>query len=105
MNRSRFVVLSMADDAAQFALFASEFSSVDSAVVALMRDVARNVVMPRYQNLASSEISEKADADDLVAEPREGGLLVRFANGAFALLEIVVASVGDDFARFDFGDF
>ena len=46
-------------------------------VVALMRDVARNVVMPRYQNLASSEISEKADADDLVtiAEPefREGG--------------------------------
>jgi hypothetical protein len=36
---------------------------------------------------------------------REGGLLVGFADGAFAFVEIVVAGVGDDFAGVDFGDF
>ena len=35
-------------------------------VVDLMRDVARDIVMPRYRNLASHEISAKAAADDLV---------------------------------------
>ncbi|NIJ16600.1 inositol monophosphatase family protein [Sphingobium vermicomposti] len=34
-------------------------------VVALMREVARDVVMPRYQNLRADEISEKA-VDDFV---------------------------------------
>ena len=34
-------------------------------VATLMREVARDVVMPRYQNLRAEEISEKA-ADDLV---------------------------------------
>lgn len=35
------------------------------AVDRLLRDVARDVVMPRYQNLATHEVKEKA-ADDLV---------------------------------------
>ena len=34
-------------------------------VVALMRQVARDVVMPRFRNLAADEIAEKA-ADDFV---------------------------------------
>lgn len=35
-------------------------------VAALMREVARDIVMPRYQNLARHEIGEKSAADDLV---------------------------------------
>ena len=34
----------------------------------------------------------------------EGGLLIGLADGALALVEIVVAGVGDDFAGVDFGD-
>lgn len=40
-------------------------SSLHRAVDALMRQVAVEVVMPRYRNLAAHEVSEKA-ADDLV---------------------------------------
>ncbi|WP_253343605.1 inositol monophosphatase family protein [Sphingobium sp. OAS761] len=36
------------------------------AVVALMREVGRDIVMPRYRNLAADEIAEKSAADDLV---------------------------------------
>ena len=54
-------------------------------VVALMRDVARNVVMPRYQNLASSEISEKAGADDLVTIADKESE-IRLAEGLAAIL-------------------
>lgn len=36
-----------------------------SEIEALMRDVARDIVMPRFRNLASHEVSEKA-ADDFV---------------------------------------
>ncbi len=35
---------------------------------------------------------------------REGGLLVGLANGALALVEVVVARVRDDFAAVDFRD-
>ena len=35
---------------------------------------------------------------------REGGLLIGLADGALALVEIVVAGVGDDFAGVDLGD-
>ncbi len=35
----------------------------------------------------------------------EGRLLIVLADGAFALVEIVVAGVGDDLARIDLGDF
>lgn len=40
--------------------------SLTPAVETLMRDVARDIVMPRFQNLAAHEVSEKADANDLV---------------------------------------
>lgn len=39
--------------------------TLDQAVAALLRQVARDVVLPRYQNLAAHEVEEKA-ADDLV---------------------------------------
>ena len=52
---------------------------IHAPVVALMRDVARDIVMPRYQNLTRHEISEKA-ANDFVTiadkesrDPRPGG--------------------------------
>jgi fructose-1,6-bisphosphatase/inositol monophosphatase family enzyme len=54
-------------------------------VVTLMREVARDIVMPRYQNLASHEISEKSAADDLVTiADRESE--IRLAEGLSAIL-------------------
>ncbi len=53
-------------------------------VSALMRRVAADIVMPRYQNLAADEISEKA-ADDLVTiADRESEL--RLAEGLSSIL-------------------
>ena len=53
-------------------------------VVALMREVARDVVMPRYQNLASHEVSEKAANDFVTIADRESEL--RLAEGLSAIL-------------------
>lgn len=54
-------------------------------VVALMREVGRDIVMPRYQNLANHEISEKSAADDLVTiADRESE--IRLAEGLAAIL-------------------
>lgn len=53
-------------------------------VAALMRDVARGVVMPRYQNLAADEISEKA-VDDLVTIADQESEL-RLAEGLARIL-------------------
>lgn len=53
-------------------------------VVALMRDVARDIVMPRYQNLAADEISEKAANDFVTIADRESE--IRLAEGLAAIL-------------------
>lgn len=54
-------------------------------VAALMGQVARDIVLPRFQNLAAHEISEKADADDLVTiADRESE--IRLAEGLAAIL-------------------
>lgn len=53
-------------------------------VVDLMRQVARDVVMPRYQNLASDEISEKAANDFVTIADKESEL--RLAEGLAAIL-------------------
>ncbi len=53
-------------------------------VVALMRDVARDVVMPRYRNLAADEISEKAANDFVTIADRESE--IRLAEGLAAIL-------------------
>ncbi|KFG88758.1 Inositol monophosphatase [Sphingobium herbicidovorans NBRC 16415] len=53
-------------------------------VVALMRDVAREVIMPRYQHLRADEISEKA-ADDLVTIADKESE-VRLAEGLMNIL-------------------
>ncbi|KMS58018.1 inositol monophosphatase [Sphingobium cupriresistens LL01] len=53
-------------------------------VVALMRSVGRDIVMPRYQNLASDEISEKATNDFVTIADKESE--TRLAEGLSALL-------------------
>lgn len=53
-------------------------------VVALMREVARDIVMPRYQNLASDEISEKAANDFVTIADKESE--IRLAEGLSAIL-------------------
>ncbi|PDH69859.1 MAG: inositol monophosphatase [Sphingomonadaceae bacterium MED-G03] len=53
-------------------------------VVALMRQVARDVVMPRFRNLAAHEISEKAANDFVTIADNESEL--RLAEGLAAIL-------------------
>ncbi|MEC3949460.1 inositol monophosphatase family protein [Sphingobium sp. HWE2-09] len=53
-------------------------------VVALMRAVGRDIVMPRYQNLASDEISEKAANDFVTIADKESE--IRLAQGLAAIL-------------------
>ncbi|WP_022683183.1 inositol monophosphatase family protein [Sphingobium bisphenolivorans] len=54
-------------------------------VVALMREVGRDIVMPRYQNLANHEINEKSAADDLVTIADKESE-IRLAEGLSAIL-------------------
>ena len=53
-------------------------------VVALMREVARDVVMPRYQNLRADEISEKAVDDFVTIADKESE--IRLAEGLSRIL-------------------
>ncbi|AEG48420.1 inositol monophosphatase [Sphingobium chlorophenolicum L-1] len=53
-------------------------------VVALMREVGRDIVMPRYRNLASHEVSEKAADDFVTIADKESE--IRLAEGLSAIL-------------------
>lgn len=53
-------------------------------VAALMRQVGRDIVMPRYRNLAAHEISEKAADDYVTIADKESEL--RLAEGLAAIL-------------------
>lgn len=53
-------------------------------VVALMRDVGRDIVMPRYRNLSSDQISEKAANDFVTIADKESE--IRLAEGLAAIL-------------------
>jgi len=53
-------------------------------VVALMRDVARDVIMPRYQNLRAEEVSEKAVDDLVTIADKESE--IRLAEGLATIL-------------------
>jgi fructose-1,6-bisphosphatase/inositol monophosphatase family enzyme len=53
-------------------------------VVALMRQVGRDIVMPRYCNLSSDEISEKAANDFVTIADKESE--IRLAEGLAAIL-------------------
>jgi fructose-1,6-bisphosphatase/inositol monophosphatase family enzyme len=53
-------------------------------VVALMREVARDVIMPRYQNLRAEEISEKAVDDLVTIADKESE--IRLAEGLASIL-------------------
>jgi fructose-1,6-bisphosphatase/inositol monophosphatase family enzyme len=57
---------------------------LDQAVEDLMREVARDVVLPRYQNLAAHHISEKAADDFVTIADKESEL--RLNEGLFRLL-------------------
>lgn len=59
-------------------------AALHRAVVPLMRAVARDVVMPRYQNLRAADISEKAADDFVTIADRESE--VRLAEGLAAIL-------------------
>lgn len=54
-------------------------SSLTAAVADLMRDVAANVILPRYRNLAAHEVEEKAKDDLVTIADRESEL--RLAEG------------------------
>ena len=58
--------------------------SLDTAVSALIRDVAATVILPRFQRLAASEVIEKSPGDLVTIADREAearlteGLCARF---------------------------
>jgi fructose-1,6-bisphosphatase/inositol monophosphatase family enzyme len=54
------------------------------SVAELMRDVARDIVLPRYQNLTADQISEKAADDFVTIADKESEL--RLAEGLSAIL-------------------
>ena len=53
-------------------------------VVALMREVARDIVLPRYQNLRAEDVSEKAADDFVTIADKESE--IRLAEGLGAIL-------------------
>lgn len=60
-------------------------ATLHEPVALLMREVGRDIVMPRFRNLAAHEISEKSAADDLVTiADRESE--IRLAEGLAAIL-------------------
>src|SRR3546814_15030345 len=62
-------------------------------VVALMREVGRDIVMPRYRTLASHEVSEKAaDAFVTIADKESE---IRLAEGLSAILP-AAGIIGDE---------
>lgn len=58
--------------------------TLDTAIAALMRRVANDIVMPRYQTLAAHEISEKTPGDLVTIADQESE--VALAEGLTALL-------------------
>lgn len=67
-------------------------------VVALMREVGRDIVMPRYRNLARDEISEKAADDFVTIADKESEL--RLAEGLTAILP-EAAIIGEEACAVD----
>ena len=59
-------------------------AALHEPVVALMRQVAREIVMPRYRNLSADEISEKAADDYVTIADKESEL--RLTEGLSAIL-------------------
>lgn len=63
----------------------ADAAALHGPVSTLMREVARDIVMPRFRNLAAHEISEKSAADDLVTiADRESE--IRLAEGLSIIL-------------------
>lgn len=73
-------------------------SPLDSAILALMRDVSEKVILPRFRNLGSGEIIEKA-ADDLVTvADREAEVAL---EEGLAKIDPTLAIVGEEAAHAD----
>lgn len=58
--------------------------SLDTAVAALIRDVAATVILPRFQRLAASEVMEKSPGDLVTVADREAE--ARLTEGLAALI-------------------
>lgn len=68
-------------------------SALDAAILDLMRETSRRVILPRYQNLAAHEVFEKA-ADDLVTvADREAEVML---SEGLAQIDASIAIVGEE---------
>lgn len=63
------------------------------AVVALMRDVAAQIVMPRFRNLAADEVEEKAADDMVTIADRESEAAL---TTGLAALDLAIRVVGEE---------
>ncbi len=68
-------------------------STLDAAILDLVRETTRRVILPRYQNLAAHEVFEKA-ADDLVTvADREAEVML---SDGLARIDASLAIVGEE---------
>jgi len=75
-------------------------SPLDSAILALMQRATEQVILPRFRNLASSEIIEKAEDDLVTIADREAE---EFLEQGLAEIDASLAIVGEEAAHADPG--
>ena len=71
---------------------------IDEAVLALMRRVSEDVILPRYRNLSSGEIIEKAEDDLVTVADREAETAL---EEGLAIIDGSLAIVGEEAAHAD----
>ncbi|WP_454599081.1 inositol monophosphatase family protein [Qipengyuania sp. SM2507] len=73
-------------------------SPLDRDIHALMRRVTETVILPRYRNLASAQIIEKAEDDLVTIADREAEVML---SDGLAAIDATIAIVGEEAAHAD----
>ena len=73
-------------------------NTLDAAILALLEDVSQRAILPRFRNLSSSQIIEKADDDLVTVADREAEALLAEGLGR---IDPSLAIVGEEAAHAD----
>ena len=74
------------------------FAALDTAILALAREVSEKIILPRFQNLAGDEINEKSADDFVTIADREAEEML---TDGLAKLDSSLAIVGEEAAHAD----
>ena len=74
------------------------FAALDTAILALAREVSEKIILPRFQNLAGDEIDEKSADDFVTIADREAEEML---TDGLAKLDSSLAIVGEEAAHAD----